>query len=355
MYLTSVLLHHFRSYTQKKFDLAPDITVIIGPNTAGKTNFVESVQLLATGRSFRGPTDSMLIQFDQEIGRVQGLVEENGEKTKLEVTLLSPQMNEGRFGRKFLVNGIARSRMKFVGYIPLVLFRPEELDIVIGGPSLRREFLDSVLEIVDRDYYHASVAYEKALRQRNALLHIAQETGRKDKEQFDYWDDLVISNGTTISEKREELVEFLNNAQKDVFDCTVVYDHSKISKERLEQYRDAEIASGTTLVGPHRDDLQMYMKDETGVDRDIKYYGSRGQQRLVVLQLKMLQIQYVLKILGQRPLLVLDDIFSELDGGHIDLVLSMVKEGQAIITTTHKEFIPKAMLSKVTVIELEKS
>lgn len=354
MILRSVLLQHFRSYTQHKFDLSEDMTVIVGPNTAGKTNFVESIQLLATGKSFRGPTDIALIQYDKEIGRVQGLVVENGDKTKLEIALLSPQMNEGRFGRKFLVNGIARSRFKFVGYLPLVLFRPEELDIVIDGPSLRRGFLDSILEVVDREYYHASIAYEKALRQRNALLDIVRDTGKRDREQFAYWDELVIENGALITKKREELIDFLNSEQKDVFACSIMYDHSKISRERLDMYKDAEIASATTLVGPHRDDFQIYMQDKKGTDRDIKHYGSRGQQRLAILQLKLLQILYVSQKLGKKPLLVLDDIFSELDSGHIDLVLSMAKGGQSIITTTHKEFIPNKLREKVTMIELSR-
>ena len=119
-------------------------------------------------------------------------------------------------------------------------------------------------------------------------------------------------------------------------------------------YKDAEIASATTLVGPHRDDFQIYMQDKKGNDRDIKHYGSRGQQRLAILQLKLLQILYVSQKLGKKPLLVLDDIFSELDSGHIELVLSMAKGGQSIITTTHKEFIPNKILEKVTMIELSR-
>ena len=352
MILRSVVLQHFRSYTQQKFDFDNDLTIIVGKNTAGKTNLTEALQLLSTGKSFRGQSDKELVQFEKDIARVQGLIEEVDGKIKLEVVVLNPQANNGRFGKKFFINGVTKSRTSYIGKLPLVAFRPEELDIVIAGPSLRRQFLDDVLETVDREYYLASVAYEKSLRQRNALLRIVQETGSKNRQQFAYWDDLVIRHGTTIHKKRAEFIAYLNSAPKEVFSFEVVYDHSIISSERLSYYEQAEIASGNTLVGPHRDDFYLVM--EAGKEkRDIKTFGSRGQQRLVVLQLKMLQIQFVTEKLGVKPLLVLDDIFSELDSSHIELVLAKTKEQQVIVTTTHKEFVPQDI--KATVIELNKN
>ena len=351
MILRSILLQHFRSYTQKKFDFDPEMTVIVGENTAGKTNLTEAIQLLSSGKSFRGQSDKELVAFDHELGRVQGLVEDNENATKLEVVILTPDANNGRWGKKFFVNGVTKSRNTFVGHLPLVVFRPEELDIVIAGPSLRRRFLDDVLETVDRDYFHALIAYEKALRQRNALLGLAKESGRKNTQQFAYWDDLVIRHGTIIHEKRKLLIEYLHATQKDVMDFEMVYDHSIISKERLMQYEEAEIGAGNTLVGPHRDDFYLLMEDEKGKKRDVKLFGSRGQQRLIVLQLKLLQIQFVTEYLDHKPLLVLDDIFSELDTGHIQLVLDKTKNQQVILTTTHKEFLPQEI--KATVIELK--
>ena len=353
MILRSIVLQHFRSYTQEKFDFDPHLTVVIGPNTAGKTNLTEAIQLLASGKSFRGQSDKELVQFQEEIARVQGLVEEAEDKTKLEVIVLTPESNNGRFGKKFLVNGVAKSRNNFVGVLPLVVFRPEELDIVIAGPSLRRQFLDDVLQIVDREYYLSSIAYEKALRQRNALLDIAKETGRKNTQQFAYWDELVIRHGSLLHEKRKEFITYLNEAEKDIFPFEIVYDHSIISTERLKQYETAEIGAGNTLVGPHRDDFYLLMTDSEGEKRDIKTFGSRGQQRLVVLQLKLLQIQFVQEKLQTKPLLVLDDIFSELDSGHINLVLEKTFGQQVILTTTHKEFLPQDI--KATVIELKKT
>lgn len=351
MLLKRLVLQHFRSYTQKEFSFDPSLNVIIGPNTAGKTNLTEAIQVLSTGKSFRGQSDKELVQFDQEIGRVQGLVESDDGATKLEIVVMTPDANNGRWGKKFFVNGVAKSRNNYIGHLPLVAFRPEELDIVIAGPSLRRQFLDDVLETVDREYYLASVVYEKALRQRNALLDIVKETGRKNKEQFAYWDELIISNGSIIHKKRKQVLDYLNASAKDIVHFTVVYDHSIISKERLLQYEQTEIGAGNTLVGPHRDDFYILMKDKKNEQRDIKLFGSRGQQRLVVLQLKLLQIQFVTEKLGYKPLLVLDDIFSELDNGHIQLVLEKTEGQQVILTTTHREFIPQE--AKVSVIELK--
>ncbi len=364
MHLSTLVLQHFRSYTQEKFSFSSGLTVIVGPNTAGKTNLTEAIQLLSYGKSFRGQSDQEMIQFEKDVARVQGLVVESvkekgessdNEKTKLEVVILSPESNNGRYGKKFLVNGVGKSRNGFVGHLPVVIFRPEELDIVIAGPALRRTFLDVVLEIVDREYYMSHVAYEKAIRQRNALLRIAQESGRKNSQQFSYWDELVIEHGVILHEKRKALIHYLNEIKKDVFEFEIVYDHSIVSEERLRQYQGAEIASGVTLVGPHRDDFFLLVKDKHKQPRDIKTFGSRGQQRLVVLQLKLLQIGFVTEKLGKKPLLVLDDIFSELDTGHIQLVMEKTKGQQVILTTTHQEFLPENHGGSFSMIELNKT
>ena len=363
MLLSSLVLQNFRSYKQAKFDFSDDITVIIGPNTAGKTNLAEAIHMLSTGKSFKGPTDISLIHFGKDIGRVQGLIindqvpmtndQLKEDKITLEVTLLAPSYT-GRFAKRYTVNEIPKSRTHFLGFLPLVLFRPEELDIIIDGPSIRRDFLDEVLEQVDRDYVISLAAYTKAIRQRNALLYRAREEGIRPEKQFAYWDELVIHHGQVITQKREKLITWFNAQEKDVLSFKIIYDHSTISEERLLQYKDAEIAAAVTLVGPHRDDFYIEIPQDDGKYRDVRVYGSRGQQRLVVLQLKLLQIQFMTEKLGEKPLLVLDDIFSELDSGHIGLVLEKITGLQAIITTTHKEFIPQQRLKNYSIIELGK-
>jgi DNA replication and repair protein RecF len=340
--------------------------------------------LLSTGKSFKTSTDTDMIAFGEDVARVQGMIQDSGfkiqesenqsvissevershqeispraslgrnDKVKVEVTVAGPQATGGRFSKKFLINGVAKSRSSLAGLLPTVLFRPEELEIIIDGPSLRREFLHEVLEQVDKEYSRAKNTYDRSLRQRNALLRVAQETGRRNAEQFDYWDSLLIESGQLLTAKREEFLDFVNSSTHDIFPLQTVYDKSTISKDRLEQYREAEVGAGVTLVGPHRDDFMVEMK-VGGEARDIRSFGSRGQQRLAVLQLKLLQIEYIKEKLNVAPLLILDDIFSELDSGHIQLVLDKVKGSQIILTTTHKEFIPTNMLKKASVIELK--
>jgi DNA replication and repair protein RecF len=348
MFLSTLSLHNFRSYKKSTFNFV-SITIIIGPNTAGKTNLCEAIFLLATGKSFRTEKDAQMIQFNEDLARVQGEVIQREEKLKLEVMLAQGSITPNRFSKKYLVNGIGKRLVDFTGLFPVVLFSPEELDIVSRGPSLRRKFLDDILEQIDREYRLAKTLYEKALKQRNALLQLAKETGRKDTKQFIYWDQLLITNGEIITKKREAILSYINQQKKEVFTFTTIYDHSIISEERLAQYKDAEVATGITLVGPHRDDFKIFMENS----QDIRFFGSRGQQRLVVLQLKILQIAFIAQRREEKPLLLLDDIFSELDSGHIQLVLDMIGNQQTILTTTHEEFIKHKSLEIHNMIKLQ--
>jgi DNA replication and repair protein RecF len=348
--LQKLVLQHFRNYSQRIFVFSPEMTVIIGPNTSGKTSLVEGMYLLASGKSFRAGKDVSMIAFGQDVARVQGLLADD---TKIEVTLGQGEATGGRFIKRFMVNEVAKSKNHVIGLLPIVLFRPEELDIIIDGPSLRREFLDSILENIDASYRAAKVIYDKALRHRNALLHFAQETGQRNTEQFSYWDTLLITNGQQITQKREELIASINEADKDVCLFIVHYDKSVISEERLLQYKDAEVGAGVTLVGPQRDDFYITIPTAAG-QQNVAEFGSRGQQRLVILQLKLLHMAIVESTLGKKPLLVLDDIFSELDNSHINLVLDRVKGRQIILTTTHKEFVSSTVLPRFDMIELGK-
>ncbi len=352
MYLSSLILQNFRSYQQSTFNFDKQITLISGLNTAGKTNLVEAIYLLSFGKSFRTEKDFQLIKFEEEVARVQGLIKtSHDEDIKLEVMLAQGTVTGGRFAKKFFVNVVPKRRIDFEGMLPSVLFSPEELDIVSAGPSLRRRFIDDVLEQVDREYRLAKNLYDKALRQRNALLSLAKETGRRNHEQFSYWDEVLIMNGNSITRKREAFISFINQQSKDIFSFTAVYDKSIISETRLQQYVDAESGAGVTLVGPHRDDFSLLMDTE----KNIRYFGSRGQQRLTVLQLKMLQIQFISESRGFRPLLVLDDIFSELDSRNTGLVLEMISQQQTIITTANKELISEKSLRTMHMIELKSS
>jgi DNA replication and repair protein RecF len=349
MVLSSLSLQNFRSYTKKKFSFSPQTTIVVGPNTSGKTNLMEAITILARGKSSRAEKEVQAVRFEEELARIKGNIGD----TQLEVVftngtvagVMAPQ-------RRFLVNDIPKRRIDFASHITVVSFAPSDLEVIIDGPSLRREFLDEVLEQVDRQYRIAAVTYTKALRQRNALLHQVQESGIRNEKQFEYWDTLLITHGNYLTQKRQACIDFMNSASHDVVPISIRYDHSTISEDRLLQYKDAEVGAGVTLVGPHRDDFLT----ETVLGkqmRNVKIFGSRGQQRLVVLQLKLLQLLYIEQETGQRPLLLLDDIFSELDSGHITLVQSLLGKQQTIMTTTHKEFLEEDITKDCSVIELE--
>lgn len=346
--LSTLTLQNFRSYPKQTFTFDPVTTIIVGPNTAGKTNLMESIVLLATGKTRRAEKDTQTVRFDQELARVKGVADD----TNLEVVLTNGAVAGVPAPlRRFLVNDIPKRRVDFASHIKVVSFSPSDLDMIIGSPSLRRDFWDDVLEQVDKQYRIACITYTKALRQRNALLSQAQETGIRNEKLFTYWDELLITNGQYISKKRNAFLEFINTSKHTVCPVKATYDHSFISVERLEQYERAEVSSGVTLVGPHRDDF--FIDIESGGEfRNSKFYGSRGQQRLVVLQLKLLQLLYIEQQTGERPLLLLDDIFSELDSGHIQLVQDLLGKQQTIMTTTHKEFIDRNMLNSAMIIEL---
>src|SRR3989344_9250929 len=363
MFLKSLSLVNFRNYAKSDFKFLKDIAIIVGPNTAGKTNLAESIFYLSTGRGSKAEKDADLIRFSENLVRISGVL---ADKTELSVVVKKPpatagQENQGReiIRKKYLVNGVSKRRADFAGNLVCVLFSPEDLDIIIGGPNLRRKLLDNLLEQVDREYRNAVVVYTKALRQRNALLDRTRESRIRQEKLFEYWDSLLIDNGSVITKKREEFVQFINNFPKEIFDFIVFYDKSIVSSTRLLQYKQAEVEAGVTLVGPHRDDLSFSMFNPSAssgqaTTHDIKSFGSRGQQRLTILQMKIIELSFIEKIIGQKPILILDDIFSELDSGHIKLVLDMLSNQQSIVTTTHKEFIDSKILKNADVIELSK-
>jgi DNA replication and repair protein RecF len=353
MFLQDLTFKHFRSYTKATFTFDPQTTVIIGPNAAGKSNLIEGIGLILTGKSFRTSKEKQLITFGNNVAHINGTLAEEDDTEFLEVMLShTPQ---GTLLKRYTVNGVARRRTTFAGKLPVVLFTPMDLSIVAGQPGERRRFLDEVLEQTNPQYATALTTYTKALRQRNALLEFVQKSGRRDAERFAYWDSLLIANADIISSVREELIAYINQQEKKLFPFTLIYDKSVMSKERLLQYKDAEVGAGMTLVGPQRDDvfIQTFHPVSEALE-DVKYFCSRGQQRLVTLELKNAQISYLKEQMQTQPLLLLDDIFSELDSTHIQHVLDMTRENQTIITTTHKEFLDASIGQPDAVIELGK-
>ena len=339
MKLKRIVLQNFRCFKKKELVFSPQTTLIVGPNASGKTNVLEAIYLLSTAKSFRADRNVEMIHWGEELARVTGEIL-NDEEAQLEVVITTGLINGAKAPKKrCLVNGVAKRQSDLVGNLYSVAFRPEDLEIVTDSPGTRRRFLDEVLSQVDREYARSLLSYEKGLRQRNKLLDFIRE-GEAERSQLAFWDKLLCKNGEIITKKREELIAFFNE-KKSFLDTDVktslalYYDRSAISPERLERYKEQELLAGATLVGPHRDDFQIIQKG--GTDRDLSIYGSRGEQRMAALALKLCQLEFVESIKEIRPLLLLDDIFSELDEEHRQLVSGLLGQQQTIVTMTDEE------------------
>lgn len=356
MNISKIHMNKFRNFDDKVLSFSDQITVIVGPNGAGKTNILESIYLLSSGRSFRARVEEEMIKHSEEIARVKCRLTGSEEKVDLEVVLTRGEVRLGTTQiqksprKKVLINGVSKRVVDFTGTLKATIFGPRDLELITESPSIRRKFLDAVLYQVDREYRRAIVSYEKGLRQRNRLLFRIREEGLP-RTQLLFWNQLLIKNGDYISKKREQLVEFINNTIS-FNDETykIVYDKSSISEGRLEQYKKEEIASATTLVGPHRDDFLISAKKKNEDERDLASFGSRGEQRMAVLWLKMAELTFIEEKTGDKPLLLLDDIFSELDHEHRKVVVDVAKCQQTIINTADKHYVED--LGEVETIEL---
>ncbi|CAN5316700.1 DNA replication/repair protein RecF [soil metagenome] len=319
-------LQNFRNLGDQVFSFSDKITVIVGQNGTGKTNLLESIFLISFGKSFKSVKDIDLINEKKEFARIKALITD---KIKLEI--LFTKTNR----KKLLINGVPKRLVDFTGNLKVVLFAPQDLDLVTSGPSLRRKFLDTVLSLVDKDYHRAIISYEKGLRQRNKLLFRIREEGLS-RSQLLFWNQLLIKNADYIASSREDLINFINFHKEEFLsnEYQLEYDKSAISEARLEQYANAEIASATTLVGPHRDDFMFKFKEH-----NLDVFGSRGEQRMAILWLKLAELSFVEKKVGEKPTLLLDDIFSELDENHRKIVFEVCKNQQTIITTADPDFL----------------
>lgn len=348
MTLKQLLLQNFRNYSKAIFHF-DTTTVIVGKNTAGKTNILEAIHILSLGKSFRAEKEADLIQSNESLARVEGEIEEYKDVKKLAVLL---NKKDGLFSKRFLVNNIPRRKIDFVSNFYTVLFTPTDIEIITDSPELRRRFFDSVLITTDKRYRLASGIYDKALRQRNRMLQDIKDEKKQYKESdFEYWENLLIENGEIITKGRGEFIDFINERDKEIFAFSIVYDKSTVTKDRIKRYFETEQKIGITLIGPQRDDFILNFPSS---EKKLSEFGSRGEQRLTLLQLKLLETKYLKTRTGVSPVVLLDDIFSELDEENIKKILGLLPKEQTIITTTHKEFIPERILKRenLKIIEL---
>lgn len=352
MTLRGLSLQYFRLHRNANIPFHQRVTLIIGANASGKTSILEAAHLLATGKSFRATRVAEMVGFGQELARVKGVVEHlqpnaedpfasttDSEESELETILTTGQVNGQRAAhRLFSVNGVRRQQRRATGILKTVLFRPEDMRLIEGSPGRRRDYLDAPLSLLYPEYAQAVRGYEQVLKRRNRLLQQVRE-GEQSQTSLSYWNQGMLKHGARIQEYRRLFVSSAPQVELD-FPLQLQYNPSIIDADRAKQYFSREIAAGHSLIGPHKDDLTVLFRHPDQEDMlDIALYGSRGQQRLAVLWLKLVELAYLEQISGERPVLLLDDIFSELDLDSQHLVQRQLESGQSIVTSTDAHFV----------------
>lgn len=334
MFVESIELKNYRNYSGLHMDFDPGTNVLYGDNAQGKTNVLEAVYVCATTKSHRGSRDKEIIRFSEEESHIKMNVRKDNVPCRIDMHLKKNKT------KGIAINGIPiRRASELFGIVNVVFFSPEDLNIIKNGPAERRRFVDLELCQLSRLYVHALVQYNRTLTQRNRLL---KELSCRPEllETLDIWDLQLASFGKELIQSRREFAGQLNEMIKDIHrhlsggreELEIRYEPN-VEEEGLEpalkKGRESDIRQKTTLAGPHRDDLSFIVN---GID--IRRFGSQGQQRTAALSLKMAEIELVKKMAGDYPILLLDDVLSELDSGRQEQLLSGIRHIQTIITCT---------------------
>ena len=335
-------LTNFRNHKRLRLNFDGGPVLISGPNGSGKSNVLEAMHLLSTTKSMRTGYDCEMISHDENFARVDGQTEVDGDQTSLEMQIIRSDIYENTSVKKVKINKVTKSLQKFAGTLNSVLFTPPDLELFSGTPTHRRRYIDSVIFQTDLPYKRAHSQYTKAVRQRNKLLEQIRESG-KGKDLISLWDEKIVETGGVLQKKRDELFSHINEKllthvrelSDEKISHLVSYKKSIVSMERIEQYKEREVAAKTTLIGPHRDDFIVLLDG-----LDIAFFGSRGQQRAMLLALKLCEIDFIQEKTGHRPILLLDDIFSELDERHRKAIFGIVDKQQTIITSADSTNLP---------------
>ena len=335
MWIKDIKLNNFRNYNNKEIQLHENINVFFGENAQGKTNIIESIFLCSIGKSFRTNKEKELIKFNEE----KTLVEINYEKSDRTGNI---KIEIGEKKQVYL-NGIKIKKLsELLGNINVVIFTPDDINILKGGPQNRRKFLDIMISQLRPNYMHILSLYNKTLEQRNNYLKQIK-IEKKDENLLDIWDEKLIDYGIKIYEYRKEFLEKIKNKIKNIHqgitngkeNIEIEYISDAITRQNfineLKSRRKLDIIKGYTTKGIHRDDFIIYInKKEVGT------FGSQGQNRTAMLSLKLSELQVIYDDIGEYPILLLDDFMSELDSKRRESFLNNIKDIQVIITCTEK-------------------
>lgn len=349
MYLRHLSLTNFRVYERLAVDLSAGLTVFVGPNAAGKTSLLEAIHVLATTKSPRTNADCELVRWGAPVARAEGEFVSRGQATIRLAIGLEASCGRGASGKRLEVDGeVVPSARDVIGRASVVMFAPDDLAIIKGGPGLRRRFLNTAIAQLRPAYLDNLARYRRALAQRNELLKDLSRGGRNFGE-VDAWTGQLVHAGAAVALERQRFIADLGRHAAAVHMLVAGQEtlslkyHGELAdapdeaaaeahfRQRLEALADLEVRRGNTLVGPHRDELVV---EVNGVSA--RQYGSQGQQRTAALSLKLGQARVSQEWVEEPPLLLLDDCLSELDPSRANAVLDLANALDGLIVTTAK-------------------
>jgi len=345
MRLTNLHIKNFRNYEELSVDFHKNVVIFLGENAQGKTNLLESIYTLALTRSPRTNNEQELIQWGKEQAFVKGNVQKKYTKLPLELFL-------AKKGRKTKVNHIEQKKLSsYIGQLNVILFAPEDLSLVKGSPQIRRKFLDMEIGQIDPIYLYESTQYQKTLKQRNLYLKQLAEHKQTDELYLDILSEQLIEHGSKVLFARQQFVKRLeywaNQLHQKISQSkehlTIMYRSSVACEDwsdeqivrnayaqEITKVKDKERLRQITMVGPHRDDLSFFINE-----KDVQTFGSQGQQRTTALSVKLAEIDLIKQETGEYPVLLLDDVMSELDDSRqLHLLETIEGKIQTFLTTT---------------------
>lgn len=337
MIIESIELKNYRNYDELHMDFNQGTNILYGDNAQGKTNVLEAIYVACTTKSHRGSKDREMIHFNRDESHIKLNLRKDNVPYRIDMHLKKNKT------KGVAINGIPiRKASELFGIVNVVFFSPEDLNLIKNGPADRRRFIDLELCQLNKLYVHALVQYNRIIVQRNKLLKELMFKPEYE-ETLDVWDMQLIQYGKEVIRYREDFIEQLNSIIQEIHwnlsgkreKLSILYDPNTKAENfegTLKRSRNQDIRQKTTLTGPHRDDISFIVNQI-----DIRRYGSQGQQRTAALSLKLAEIELVKKIVNDYPILLLDDVLSELDGNRQNHLLSGINHIQTMITCTGLE------------------
>lgn len=345
MYIEELKLTNYRNYESATVTFENNVNVILGENAQGKTNIMESIYVLGMAKSHRTSNDKDLIRWDTEYAKIEGRVEKTRGSVPLELII-------SKKGKKAKFNHIEQQKLsQYVGNMNVVMFAPEDLHLVKGSPQVRRRFIDMEIGQVSPVYLHDIGQFQKILQQRNQYLKQLQIKKQSDVTFLQVLTEQYVEMAVKVIKRRYEFIQMLEKWAQPIhsgitrnletleieyrpfIDVSEETDWSKmveILSDKLEKQQSREIERGVTLLGPHRDEIVFFVNG-----RDVQTFGSQGQQRTTALSVKLAEIELIHSEIGEYPILLLDDVLSELDDYRQSHLLNTIKDKvQTFVTTT---------------------